>query len=258
MLKSLTMKDNLDRLGDMTMRGVGLILPARCPVTGEIVDRQGMISPAAWQALTFVTDPLCSCCGLRLPHDSDSDDVVLCAVCLAERPVFHQARSAVLYDDHSRPLILGFKHADQTHLVRIFTPWLKLAGQKILDDADVIVPVPLHWTRLLKRRYNQSAILAKALARESGKIYGADVLKRIRATPPQGTLSRKERLQNVRKAFSLHGKRAGFVRDKKIILIDDVYTTGATIEECAGVLYAAGAQRVDVLTLARVERPESL
>lgn len=240
---------------------IALILPARCPVTGDIVAEQGLISPAAWAALTFISRPVCHCCGLRLPYgeqDALSISSSLCAVCVASPPLYTACRSAVVYDDASRPLILAFKHGDQPSLVRVFTPWLKLCGQDILNDADIIVPVPLHWLRLLKRRYNQSALLARSLSREMSVLYGADVLQRVRSTPPQGTLSRLDRLKNVRHAFAVKEKYSGVVKDKKIILIDDVYTTGATIHECCDVLLRAGAAQVFVLTLARVEKPEQV
>ena len=168
------------------------------------------------------------------------------------------ARSAVLYDDASRPLILSFKHGDRMHLHMTFGPWLKRAGAEFLQDCDMVVPVPLHWRRMVARRYNQSALLAESIARGTGIEYRPSLLKRIRHTPVQGHLSAKDRYRNVKSAFVVAEKSKAEVRGKKIVLVDDVYTTGATIEECAKTLYEAGAARIDVLTVARVSRPDSI
>lgn len=230
---------------------IDVVLPPRCPFTGEIVDSQGMVSPQAWGQLSFITAPQCHACGFpfefAVPGGSTE---VLCAACLAERPEYSMARSALVYNDASRDFILGFKHGDQIHSVVSMMPWLKQAGADILPQADLIVPVPLHRWRLLRRRYNQAAVIGRAIAKEAGKSFMADALLRTRPTPTQGHLSAKQRAENVRKAFRLHPKRS--VAGKKIILVDDVYTTGATVRECVKALKQAGAADVSVLTLARV------
>jgi len=151
-------------------------------------------------------------------------------------------------------MILGFKHADQTHNIRAFLPWLKMAGEGMLEEADAIIPVPLHRWRLMKRRYNQAAIMAYALQKETGVPALHDALLRTRATQSQGHLSFNERRKNVKKAFAVNEKYADQVKGKTVIVIDDVYTTGATIKECTKVLKASGASRVHILTLARVVR----
>lgn len=227
------------------------ILPPRCPFTGEIVDSQGMISPQAWGQLSFITKPQCHACGFPFEFAVPAGAIeTLCAPCLAERPEYSKARSALLYNDASRDFILGFKHGDQIHSVVAMIPWLKQAGADILPDADMVVPVPLHRWRLLRRRYNQAAVIGRAIAKDTGKIFVADALLRTRATPTQGHLKAQARAENVRKAFCVHPKR--IVSGKKIILVDDVYTTGATVRECVKVLKKAGAADVSVLTLARV------
>lgn len=215
-----------------------------------------MLSPASWQALNFISDPFCDMCGLPLEIAVFDHTGLLCGGCTAEPKIYRQARAAVKYDDASRQLILAFKHGDQMHLTLTFVPWLRRAGHELIKDADLILPVPLHWLRLLKRRYNQSAILAERLSRETGVAHDPDLLKRTRHTPVQGHLSSKDRYKNVRDAFSVRDKTK--ILNKKIILIDDVYTTGATVQECTEVLYAAGAGRVDVLTVARVSRPDNI
>jgi ComF family protein len=157
-----------------------------------------------------------------------------------------------MYDDASRKLILRFKHGDQLQAVRTLTPWLAEAGADVLASADIIMPVPLHRWRLLKRRYNQSALLARALGKLTGKTVMMHVLCRTRATPPQGYLKRVDRIENVKGAFMVGDVAA--ISGKTVLLIDDVFTTGATLNVCAQALMHAGAASVDVLTVARVVR----
>ncbi len=238
------------------------LLPPRCPLSGEVVENQGMLSPKAWESLNFIAAPFCNCCGVPLEVTIDmgdgAEESYLCGSCLAAPKTYHSSRAAVVYNDASRDLVLAFKHGDQTHLVLTFIPWLRRAGEEMLGDSDLIVPVPLHWKRLLKRRYNQAALIAARLAKETEIPYEPEILKRVRHTPVQGHLSARDRQANVRSAFELNKKYAANVRDRKIVLIDDVYTTGATVEECAATLYAAGASRVDVLTVARVSKPDTI
>lgn len=231
-----------------------LVLPPRCPVSGEIVDGPGLVSPAVWASLSFISAPYCAACGMPFEFTTDSAGM-MCGACLADPPVYGHARAALTYDDASRELILGFKHGDQTQNVLSFVPWMKQAGADLWTAADVLMPVPLHWTRLLKRRYNQSALIAQGLARATCKPVLLDGLRRVRATPTQGHLKPDERKKNVKKAFIVPPKRRAQITDKNVLLIDDVYTTGATVNECARALQEAGAKNVDVLTLARVVKP---
>lgn len=232
---------------------VDTVLPPRCPFTGEVVDSQGMISPLAWGNLSFIAAPYCKTCGFPFEFTSTQD--ALCAAYLADPPEFSAARAALVYNDVSRDFILGFKHGDQTQSVVTMVPWMKVAGADILSSADVIVPVPLHRWRLLRRRYNQAALIGRALAKEMKIAFSADALTRIRATETQGHLNAGERKKNVKSAFEVHPKRAAIIADKKIVLVDDVYTTGATVSECTKALLKAGAADVSILTLARVVRP---
>jgi ComF family protein len=238
-------------------RFIDAVLPPRCPFTGEVVDSQGTVSPKAWAALSFITAPYCHACGFPFEFTVPAGSTeALCAGCLAKRPDYSKARAALVYNDASRDFILGFKHGDRIHSVVPMIPWLKQAGADVLPDTDIIIPVPLHRWRLLRRRYNQAAIIGQALAKETGKTFIADGLIRTRATPTQGHLKAKERAQNVKKAFSLHPRRN--VAGKKILLIDDVYTTGATVRECVKILIKAGATEVNILTLARVVRDKKI
>lgn len=165
------------------------------------------------------------------------------------------ARSALVYNDASRDFILGFKHGDRTHAVVPMIPWLKNAGVDLWGEVELIVPVPLHRWRLLGRRYNQAALMGYALAKDIGVPFIPDALLRTRPTQSQGRMKAHEREKNVKKAFSLHPKRKDKMKDRNILLIDDVFTTGSTVKECVRVLLEGGAASVSILTLARVVRP---
>ena len=185
--------------------------------------------------------------GLPFPHPMGEG--AICAACAGARPSWDRARAALRYDRHSRHLVLALKHGDRTHLAGALGRWMRRAGAELLDEADILAPVPLHWTRLAARRFNQAALLAHAIHAAGGPPVAPDWLVRRRRTPSQGRLGLAARAKNVRAAFAL---RPGCsVQGKRIVLIDDVLTTGATVEECARVLRRAGADRVGVLTLAR-------
>jgi ComF family protein len=230
------------------------LVPPLCLSCGTGIDAPGALCAACWSRVAFMAPPLCACCGF--PFETESGPDALCAACLAKRPRYRRARAAFRYDDNSRRLVLMFKHADRLDPAPTFARWLAQAGAELLADADVIAPVPLHRWRLLWRRYNQSAELARALGRLSGKRVVPDLVQRHRHTPPQADRNARERRLNVAGAFRVHPYRRDHVRDKSILLIDDVLTTGATVEACARVLLRAGAASVDVLTLARVVRPQ--
>jgi ComF family protein len=198
--------------------------------------------------MTFLGPPGCVRCGY--PFDIDPGPLAICGACLSEPPAFRRARAVFRYDDASKRLILGFKHADRTGAAPSFGRWMARAGAELLGEADLIVPVPLHRLRLFHRRYNQAALLANVLAKVSGVPCLPDALLRARHTPTQGLMGRRQRRLNVYGAFRLRTRAA--VDGKHVLLVDDVFTTGATIEECVRVLLAGGAAAVDVLTLARV------
>lgn len=236
------------------IRALDLLLPPRCIGSGRIVDAPGMIDAAFWRELAFVSAPACDCCGL--PFSFGVAEGSLCGACIDTPPDFDRARAAVIYNDASRQLILDFKYGDKTHAVKSFLPWMMRAGATMLPQTDVIVPVPLHARRLWQRRYNQSALLAQTLARAANKTCLPDGLSRKRHTIPQKGLSRSERHSNVRGAFAVTPRHAEKIKGKNIMVIDDVFTSGATLNECARVLKRADAANVFVLTLARVTREE--
>lgn len=226
------------------------LTPPLCPVSGAPMGAAGLLSASAWAALHFIEEPFCSLCGV--PFSAEYGAEVLCPSCIAAPPAFDAARAAVVYNDASHKLIVGFKHSDRTELAPLFAQWLARAGEGLLSRSAILVPVPLHFRRLFSRRYNQSAVLTNALAKRTGARAGLEVLRRVRATPPQKNLSADARRRNVAGAFTINQKPGAHIDGAHIVLIDDVLTTGATLSACARVLKKAGAARVDALVLARV------
>lgn len=210
---------------------------------------------ACWSKISFLEGPECARCGL--PFEFDPGGETLCGPCHAEPPDFDRARSIMHYDDASKALILALKRADRLDLVPPLARWLERGGRALLAETDVIVPVPLHRWRLWRRRFNQSALLAQKLASATGKPFDPLVLIRIRPTPSQGEMpSAKARRKNVRGAFKVANPSA--IAAKSVLLVDDVYTTGATLNACARALKRAGASKVMVVTLARVVRSSTV
>ena len=209
------------------------------------------LSAAGWSQISFLDDPVCDGCGT--PFEYPLGEGVRCAACMARPRAFDRARAACLYDDASRGPILQLKHADRTDLAPLFARWISRSARALLAEADAIAPVPLHPTRLLGRRYNQAAEIARPLSRLAGVAYLPDALLRVRATDTQGGKSGSGRRRNVAAAFHVPASRAKQVAGKRILLIDDVMTTGATVEGCARALLKAGASCVDVAVVARVK-----
>jgi ComF family protein len=229
------------------------VVPPTCPACREQVSAPGALCAACWSKLSWIDRPWCECCGLPFDYATGLPGAPVCASCLAKPPVCAKSRAALRYDAGSRGLVLAFKHADRTQNAPALASWMMRAGADVLDGADLLVPVPLHWTRLVRRRFNQAALLARALSKRTGIAFAPDFLARARRTPPQGDLTRAQRRANVRGAFKV--RRAAGVRGKTVVLIDDVMTTGATFEACARALRRVGAKEVRALALARVVRP---
>ncbi|MGD0143149.1 MAG: ComF family protein [Rhizomicrobium sp.] len=233
---------------------LNLLFPPLCVGCRAPVFEAHSLCAACWGTIGFLDGPTCECCGY--PFEIDPGPGTLCSACHANPPAFARARSVMRYDEGSKKLILALKRADRLDLAPAFSRWLDRSGRELLAEADLIVPVPLHPRRLWRRRYNQSAILAQRLAKLTAKPADPLVLRRIRATASQGEMpSAKARRRNVRGAFRVSPENAAALRGKAVLLIDDVFTTGATIDACARALKRAGATKVLVLTLARVVRP---
>lgn len=240
-------------LGRAATRGLDLLLPPRCLGCGKLVETAHSLCAGCWQGIAFLEPPLCARCGY--PFEVEAGEGALCAACSREPPPWDRARAVFRYDEKSRRLILGFKYGDRTDAAKAFGVWLARAGRELLEGADLLVPVPLHWTRLFSRRYNQSALLAQAVSKISGVPADPAALVRRRRTPPQGRLDRTARRRNVRGAFAVPARKAANLAGRRVVLIDDVLTTGSTLGACVAALLQAGVASVDALTLARTVMP---
>ncbi len=230
-----------------------VLLPHQCLRCAAVVETAGALCPGCWDEVAFLEPPFCQACGVPFEFDPGVD--MLCAACVREPPVYERARAVVTYDEASRGLVLALKHGDRTDAAPAFGRWMVRAGGALVGDADVAVPVPLHWTRLFTRRYNQAALLAAAVARAARIPMAPDALVRRRRTPSQGKLNAARRRRNVRGAFIAHPRHRHLIEGRRVLLIDDMLTTGATVSACSRALLDAGARAVDVLTLARMVRP---
>ncbi len=224
-------------------------LPAMCVACGEPVSGEGVCA-ACWARLSFIAPPYCP--RLGIPFAYDPGEGLLSTQALTHPPAFGRARAAVRYDDTARVLVHALKYHDRSDLAPAMGRWMARAGQDVLADADLLVPVPLHWRRGFRRRYNQAGALARVISASSGVTLAADVLRRVRPTQQQIGLSRAERAANVQNAFKVPPDRKAQVAGRRIVLVDDVLTTGATSEACARALTRSGAASVDVLVFARV------
>jgi ComF family protein len=235
-------------------RALDAVLPPQCLRCHAIIDAPGALCADCWDGVTFLAPPLCDTCGL--PFEYDAGPGTLCGECVRQAPPFERARAAMVYDVASRDLLLAFKHGDRTEAARAFGAWMGRAGAGLLATADVVTAVPLHWTRLFARRYNQAALLAQAIGRGAGVPVVPDLLLRRRKTPSQGGLGPAQRRRNLQGALAPNRRRAAWIDGRRVLLVDDVMTTGATASASARTLLRAGAAAVDVLTLARVVRTD--
>jgi len=242
-------------LGIVSRQMLDTLLPPQCLACDALVSEPGSLCHGCWEGAAFISAPFCQACGVPFVFDQGPD--ALCGACVRERPLFGRARAVFLYNDVSRDLVTGLKHRDRIHGAPAFGRWLARAGRELVAEADLIVPVPLHPLRLWRRRFNQSALLAQALTRQAGCAgkLRSDLLRRTRATPTQGGLNAAQRHRNVRGAFAVRVGRDREITGARVVLVDDVYTTGATLEACTRALLKAGAASVDALVMARVDRP---
>lgn len=239
--------------GQMWRAALDLVFPPLCVACRRPVAAAHNLCADCWSKVSFIDGPECAQCGL--PFEIDPGPGTLCAACHAKPPAFDRVRSVMRYDDASKAPILAFKRADRLDIVPAFARWLARSGRPLIEQADLIVPVPLHRTRLWSRRFNQAALLANALSRISGVPTDPLLLMRIRATESQGVMpSASARRRNVQGAFKVASGRELTIRERTVLVVDDVFTTGATLESCAKALKRAGAARVLALTLARVVR----
>jgi ComF family protein len=235
---------------DMLGHALDFALPPLCPACRAVLSEPGGVCPACWSKLSFIAPPYCE--RLGIPFVYDPGNGVLSMEAIANPPTYGRARAAVRFDDVARALIHAFKYSDRLDLAPMIGGWMAQAGRPLLTDADAIVPVPLHWRRLWARRFNQAAALAQVVSETGGIPVLHNAMERSRATPQQVGLSKAERATNVQGAFGVSPEGKSQILHKRLILVDDVLTSGATVDHCARVLLRAGAANVDVLVFARV------
>ena len=228
-----------------------LILPAVCVSCSTLITRHNLLCPRCWSGLNLITPPFCDRLGIPLPG-YEGNEAHISMQALANPPTFLRARAAAHYGGIIRRLIVRFKFEDKHEPLPLFIKLMRESGRRLLDDADVLVPVPLHRLRLLQRRFNQSALLAKGLSRVSGVPACVTSLKRTKRTRAQVGLAQDARQHNVADAFEASRSGRSAVLGKRVLVIDDVMTTGATVNACATALLDAGARSVDVLAIALV------
>jgi ComF family protein len=232
-----------------TRLALDIALPALCVSCREPVSGEGVCAEC-WAKLSFIAPPYCPRLGIPFVYDPGSG--LLSMEAIANPPAYQRARAAVRYDDVARTLVHALKYQDRTDLAPTMGRWMARAGHELLNEADVLVPVPLHWRRSWSRRYNQSGALGRVIEKQTGVPVARDALRRIRPTEQQIGLSRAQRASNVQGAFKVAADRAAQVQGRRVVLIDDVLTSGATVDACARALLRAKATQVDVLVFARV------
>jgi ComF family protein len=248
---------NLMKVPTSIINVLDTVLPPHSLITGQALSKSDVEADTElWQSLKFIDEPCCRACGF--PFEFEQGEDALCLRCHAYTPEYDHARSAITYDDVSRKLILDFKHGGRTDGLKFFAAQMVRAGRSILDGADFLLPVPLHGSRLRKRRFNQAALLARAISKQTKIPYQTEILVRRKNTPSQGGQSFLGRRRNVSGAFKVRVSKKNVLKGKHVVLIDDVYTTGATVTACAKTLKRAGTARLDVLTVMRVVRPQEV
>jgi ComF family protein len=226
-----------------------IALPPLCPACRELVGEDGLCA-RCWSKLSLIAPPYCE--RLGIPFAYDPGPGVLSMQAIADPPAYQRARAAVRYDEVARTLVHALKYADRIDLAPIMGRWMARAGRDLIGDAEILVPVPLHWRRLWTRRYNQSALLAQVISRASTVPVARNALKRIKATAQQVGLSQSQRAENVQGVFRVPADTKIEVTGKRVLLVDDVLTSGATADACARALLRGGAKAVDVVVFARV------
>jgi ComF family protein len=234
---------------------VSLALPPLCAACRAPVASEGLCA-ACWSRLTFIAPPFCECLGIPFPFDPGAGTLSMEAI--ADPPPYGRARAAVCFDETARVLVHALKYGDRLDLAPLMGRFMANAGRELTASADLLVPVPLHWRRQWTRRFNQSALLADAIGKASGCKVSYRALRRVKSTAHQVGLARSERSANVQGAFAVPRRRQKDLAGLRLVLVDDVLTSGATIEACTRALLRAGAAQVDVLVFARVVAPARL
>ncbi|WP_460272986.1 double zinc ribbon domain-containing protein [Celeribacter sp. ULVN23_4] len=229
-----------------------LIYPPQCLTCDELIEVERGLCPKCWSETPFIVDHPCECCGRPLVGAAEAGD--LCDDCRLQPKPWNRGRAVMLYGGNARAMVLRFKHGDRTDLAHPMGDWLSDAAAPLIVPETVVAPVPLHWGRLLYRRYNQAALLARRVARLNGLDYLPDLLKRSSATRKLDGMTAEQRRDTVAGAIRINRAQEGRIKGRAVLLIDDVMTTGATLGECAQACLKAGAISISVAVLARVDR----
>lgn len=240
-------------MSEIVQTALRIVYPPQCLLCRELVESEFGLCGPCWRDTQFIGGTVCDACGTPLPG-TDTEEFAHCDACLTRPQPWERGRAALLYKDNGRRLVLGLKHNDRRDIARVAAAWLARAVTPIVRPGTLVTPVPLHWMRLMSRRYNQSARLADALAAHLDLPYCPDLLQRIRRTRSLDRRSAAERRRILDGAIRVHPRRRHRIAGgRPVLLVDDVLTTGATLAACTEVLHGQGAGQVCIGALARVD-----
>ncbi len=239
--------------GHTALKALHLLYPPQCAACGERTEDDFALCSGCWPGAGFIAGLVCDRCGAPLPGE-DTGEAVHCDDCLTIARPWDRGRAALIYGDTARRVVLALKHGDRTELARPAARWMAHAARPIVVPRMIVAPVPLHRFRLLKRRFNQAALLGERVAQEAGLDWCPDLLERVRSTASQEGRDRRGRFENIQSAIRPHPRRGALAQGRPVLLIDDVMTSGATLAAAADACLAAGATAVSVLVLARVAK----
>jgi ComF family protein len=245
----------MDRMREFSRRLIDTFYPPSCIACGASLAGTEGLCPACWRQMPFLSKPVCERYGTPLPiefGDARMGGASLSPLAITDPPVFGRARAVARYDGVARELVHALKYGDRTELAEIMGGWMAREGQELLSNADRLIPVPLHFFKLWRRKFNQASLLADALSKRTGLPVAHETLRRVRATRPQVGLTRTERAVNLEKAFAVNERGMLDITGRRIVLIDDVMTTASTANVAARTLLKAGAASVDLLVFALV------
>jgi ComF family protein len=229
---------------------LNLIIPNRCVCGDILVEKNHDVCESCWRSIGLLSkNAICETCGDPFKYDGMRD--TKCSECIYNPPIFDKARAVFKYNDVNGRMIMGLKYSDRTPYAKTLARFMSGKVKELGEDFDLIVSVPIHRKKLIQRKFNQSALLANKIAKLSGKKANNIILHKIKDIPPQASLFRTERLENAKGAYAVNPKYKNLIVNKKILLIDDVITTGATANECARVLKESGVANVYLITTAR-------
>lgn len=252
MLRNAAAARTLPGLRSLAQAAADIVFPPACLACRASIENSGALCAACWAQVRFIERPYCERLGTPFAVDL-GDDELLSPEAVANPPVFARARAVAHFEDGPvRQLVHRLKYSDRMELAKPLGAWMARAGSEILAEAELLVPIPLHRRRLAARKFNQANALAQAISAQCGVPANAFILARVKATPPQVGLTRTQRALNLQGAFRVAGGMAARIEGRAIVLIDDVMTSGATVNAASRVLLRAGAKRVDVLVFARV------